>query len=611
MELILPNSGDHHPPQYRGDGWLQLPSSNSVLRACLEGHLLQGSGSSARWLRDRDALQFHAEALAKVTNAEDLAKVLKQWNGAWRLLLVIEHADGSATTLAATDHFASWPLFIGWNNSASIGTNAVRIARETDNSMFNWDHSLSLAAMEFIPGKRTIFAFVEEVLPGAIRTLRTAPGRQAEVEDLRWFRVTTPYDDTDSEPALQRELAGLLHTIGEEWGTALLASLPAGQKVAIPLSGGLDSRILLRIFAPVLRDRLVAVCYGDPLSQDVAISRKVAKAMGIEHRHVSFATASFLTRERQEELAAAIGATTRLTLADGGLALARAYAVGSPEGTRDIAVFLPGHSGDGISGSKQKVLPDAEAVYQCIARPFEACFPPEVLRRVLHTDENADLPSRINRQSVLDNEGATPAECIQRWVMEELVHRRVLPELVLYRRYAEAMLPFFDRRLIEFFCRVPATLLLRQRLYVNTALGHLFTGEFAELAKIPRQGGGRIQPVRGGQSGVSIPSLLRRVRNRILRIAAPHRYDRIVSSCPMRALWDTDPNLKAGFFRLLEESITLPAFLFDTRVLIPYIREADGDYNLITYGVWNLATLDLADRAASNRLHKSDGEVKA
>src|SRR5690606_26546870 len=141
----------------------------------------------------------------------------------------------------------------------------------------------------------TIFQGITAIPPGSIRTVRLERGANPIVNDCRWFGVYTPERSDQSEPALQGELSELLLTIGQERGTARVADVPAGQQVATPLGGGLDSRILVRIFAPVLRDRLVAVCYGDPLSQDVAISRKVAEAIGIEHRHVSFATASFLS----------------------------------------------------------------------------------------------------------------------------------------------------------------------------------------------------------------------------------------------------------------------------------------------------------------------------
>jgi asparagine synthase (glutamine-hydrolysing) len=116
-------------------------------------------------------------------------------------------------------------------------------------------------------------------------------------------------------------------------------------RAAIPLSGGLDSRLLLGLLAPESEGRIVAACYGAPGSQDVELSRNAARAVGVEHRFVPFRASEVLSSERRNVLARRIGLTTRLTLADGGMALAQAYGARAAQGTRDVGYFLPGHSG--------------------------------------------------------------------------------------------------------------------------------------------------------------------------------------------------------------------------------------------------------------------------
>lgn len=95
---------------------------------------------------------------------------------------------------------------------------------------------------------------------------------------------------SDAAPAPEAEL---VHE-GARRLKALFAEPGEGQHV-VPLSGGLDSRVILAgLLEGGARDRITAVTFGTPGTLDYDLGRQVARAAGVEH------VALDLTRERVE-----------------------------------------------------------------------------------------------------------------------------------------------------------------------------------------------------------------------------------------------------------------------------------------------------------------------
>jgi asparagine synthase (glutamine-hydrolysing) len=482
-----------------------------------------------------------------------------------------------------------------------LSDDALSAAREMGGSV-DPAAALALMSMEFIPGTRTLAREVEELPPASITRFTISKSVERRT-DSYWSPRVVEGRGSVREEDMEAELAGLLGTMADEWCAALGAALPAGGKVAVPLSGGLDSRILIALFGPRLGDRFVALTYGNPESEDVRLAVAAATAAGVTHRLLQFRSGEFLNADRRNHLARTIGMTTRLTLADGGHALATAFGSMTPEGERDVCFFLPGHSGDGVSGSRiqpgQEALANPAGVLDVVRRSHLVCFPREATRgllleplRGLAGSADAGLA-----KNVASHTGATARETTQRWLMHELVRRRVLTELPLYRQRTQALLPFFDLRLVEFFERLPARYLMRQRLYVNTALKHLFTGRLAPLADVPRQGYGRLHPKGDGDGGFDAARLGKRLYNKVLRTVSPAAFERRVSSCPMYWLWKSDRAWRGEIRRELEQARVLPQ-IFDQAALRRYLDGRLGrDYHLTTLGLWGLLTVELAGRA--------------
>ncbi len=510
---------------------------------------------------------------------------------------VCEH--GERVLVLFCDRFAEYPIHHAVRSAeVSVAWSAMELATAIG-ARLDPASALCIPNLEFIPGNRTAALGVDEVGAGNALVLRR-PAGEWKAEVLPHWRPSVAPTSTVSESDLAHELAQLLRGTAARMAAWILGELSPGQLAAVPLSGGLDSRILLALLHDQLGDRLVALCYGDASAQEVEYSRLAAAAIGVPHRLAEFTPGSALAESRRAELAAEIGLTTRLTLADGGLHLAESFATGAPRGTRDVRYFLPGHSGDGISGSKLKhgleACANPDIMAATLARGWRRTFPQSDLLALLRPghSELASVPTHMLRESCVAQGGRDGFERVQRWTLRELVRRRVLTELPLYRKRARAMLPFFDRPLADFFSSLPAPMLIGQHLYHRVAFAHVFTGRHAPLAEVPVQGRTRAEMT--GGAGGNLLKLRRRVANRILRELDVEALERRLTATPLVSFWRGDGAFRDSILAELRGSQILPQ-IFDHGALMSFLEERLGrDDTITTTGVWGLLTMERTGR---------------
>lgn len=562
--------------------------------------------SATGWCELGDSLAWDenlADALdallpPEVDSAGELARWLDGLGGSFNAVAELCDAEGRVLLLFA-DRFGEYPLFHSAGvDGVRVSSEALEIATSTG-ARLDPGAALCIACFEFVPGARTAAQGILEVEPGGAVAYRAGHGDWSCSRFECWRPEVQPGKGL-SEADLALELGQFLRGTASRMAGWIAGELEPGQLAAVPLSGGLDSRILLALLHEQLGDRLVAVCYGDGDAQEVEFSRAAAAAIGVQHRLAVFDPAVALSDGRRAELAAVIGLTTRLTLADGGLHLAEAFATGAPGGTRDVRFFLPGHSGDGISGSKMKagleVCADPGAMAAMLARGWRRTFPPGDLARLLRPEQAglAEAPLRALRESCEAQGGRDGFERVQRWTLRELVRRRVLTELPFYRKRARALLPFFDRPLAEFFSTLPAPMLVGQRLYHRAAFGHVFTGRHAALGVVPFQGRTRAEMT--GGAGGNLLKLRRRVANRILRELDVEALERRLTATPLVSFYRNDGGFRESILGELRRAEVLPS-LFDREALLAFLEERLGrDDAMTTTGVWGLLTIERVGR---------------
>lgn len=192
---------------------------------------------------------------------------LRERTGHWARI----EADDSQVRLY-TDRLMSFPLYYARRGERwVVGTNIYEVAHSAHAERRSSERARELLNCAHTLADETLYAGVFAAPAGARVTLS---GAEAQVH--YWGIPAYRSDDLVS---------------ADEFGTAFDAALTdafansvsaaGSHQIAIPLSGGIDSRLLVMYLRKVGAQNLVAFTYGKPGSREVETSRAVAQKMGI------------------------------------------------------------------------------------------------------------------------------------------------------------------------------------------------------------------------------------------------------------------------------------------------------------------------------------------
>ncbi len=211
----------------------------------------------------------------------------------------------------AQDRLRSWPLFWaledlgGAEHAGDCGTGPERV-RSGRRLIVSDDSALMRGAVTsprldprarrefldagFVTGTDTLLTGVHQTEQGAIVHIDRATGKARAVNHslARFSEEADMVADPEEFAALLSEAldAGLGRVLED------LDRRPGSPRLVLPLSGGLDSRLLaawLTLHGAL--DRTVAFTYGRPGSREVEVSRSVAEAVGLEWHAVEYVPA--------------------------------------------------------------------------------------------------------------------------------------------------------------------------------------------------------------------------------------------------------------------------------------------------------------------------------
>lgn len=202
----------------------------------------------------------------------------------------------STEVVLAQDRLRSWPLFWTLQDGADGGRRLVISDDATAMRAALSDPHLDPRACRelldagFVSGTDTLLAGVHQTEQGALVRIDRATGRARTVtHSLARFSQDS---DMVTDPEEFSDL--LLKALDAVMGRALedLAARPGSPRLVLPLSGGLDSRLLVAwLTLHDALDRAVAFTYGRPGTREVEVSRKVAEAVGLEWHAVDYVPA--------------------------------------------------------------------------------------------------------------------------------------------------------------------------------------------------------------------------------------------------------------------------------------------------------------------------------
>jgi hypothetical protein len=355
-----------------------------------------------------------------------------------------------------TDRFATVHAYLASKGSTSaLGTFFPTVAAVASGRRLDWAGLAGYFAFGFFPRDRTFFDDVRILRPATHLAL-DASGRI--VEEERYWRWRHEPDTRRSRENTVEAFAEVLHSVmdGETSG-----------RVAIPISGGLDSRTtvaaLTRPEAPQGTSRW-SYSYGyGPDSIETRIAGEVARARGLPFESLSVEPYLF---DRRKSVLACVEGFQDVTQA-------RQAVVSDLLAERADAV-IAAHWGDvwlddmGLveepGATAAKVVDHA---FGKMAKRGRRWLLDEIVARNLGADVEALLYEQVEDEleplgDIRDADFRVKAYKTEQWSF-----RWTLASLRMYQAGAFPRLPFYDTRMTDYFSSVPSAFVQGRRLQID------------------------------------------------------------------------------------------------------------------------------------------------
>lgn len=410
--------------------------------------------------RTPDALAQEAASLSR-----DAVPVwLNQLDGHFSLVLT-----GPDWSLAAVDPVRSFPLIWARDGErvlvAHDGPGLVRRLGLGPEDI-DPDQAEAFALSGFTIGAATLYRGISQLSPGTF--LLVEAGAAPTVAAYHVWRPQHP------DPIAPEELADPLARMHEKLIADLVASA-AGRKILVPLSAGLDSRMIASGLVAAGYRNVECFAYGLSGNREATVSREIARRLGYPWRFVAYTNAMVRARYESADHQAYLAYADSLTA----IPFPQDYPaldVLRREGALDPdAILVNGQSGDFTSGNH---IPAAlfsprddghaarlERILDAlIAKHFKNWMSLQTPERIARI--KALLTAEIEAVGGLPDD---PAGDHGVYEFSEFVDRQAKYVINGQRVYEylghDWRLPLWDRACIDFWARAPLAAKMRQGLY--------------------------------------------------------------------------------------------------------------------------------------------------
>lgn len=402
--------------------------------------------------------------------------------------------EGPHFLLACVDHCRSIPLFfVAAGEKEAVSNDARLLKAEAGLDGVDELSALEAAMAGFVTGRHTLFGGLSQLQAGDLLWHDKGTGK-TKVDQYYIYVPDTP--NAESEDGLIEQLAGVT-----DRAMARVIKQADGRPIWVPLSAGLDSRLILCKLVEQGYDNLFAFTYGPSGNDEAKAARAIAGRLGVEWRFWPD-TPSHMRKLYDSDIRSAYwafgdGLSTLPNLQDFPV-LQRLKENGDiPEGV----VIVNGQTGDFISGGH---IPKAlwESASPTLDDLFEAIVAKHYsLWRSLKTPGNlASLRSRV-----WDNLGLAGNETLSREQAAALYERfeyqeRQAKHIINGQRNYDFLeldwaLPLWDREFVDFWRDVPYEHKFQQGLYKRYLERWDFKGLFRGFKPVVWQWPGAMKAV--------------------------------------------------------------------------------------------------------------------
>lgn len=387
---------------------------------------------------------------------DEILQVLRTSSGFFSL--VIERHD---EVIAAVDPIRSIPLFYAEDKpQLLVSDNAEWIRQRCSvKSPYPLGHAEFLLA-GYVTGQRTLFEQIKQLRAGELAIFR-----KSGTQTRRYFVFDHEEPDTWTHEALEDTLQNVSISIFRR-----LINYANGRQIAVPLSGGYDSRFVLSMLKKLGYENVLCFSYGILGNSESALSKYIASSLGYKWKFVEY------TDQKWRDAWSSQEASAFRLMASGHSSLAHIqdwlaiHSLVQQRALDEHCIIVPGHTGDFIAGGH---IPALAFGGRSLSRD-------DLLDSIMGQHlSNAPAPSATILAEVRENLdraiGATRvgspvefASAFERWEWEERQAKYIGNSVRVYDFYGlDWWMPLWDLEFMRYWREVPLDLRAGRKWFIS------------------------------------------------------------------------------------------------------------------------------------------------
>ncbi len=409
---------------------------------------------------------------SNIDSSQPFHEILHALNGNFAVVF-----DSPDVIHLGVDGVRSIPLFYRQEGTTLLVSDDIRQLHRDDDAI-DEESLIEFATAGYVTGSHTLFSAIAGLQSGECVSWFPSENRPRV---QRYYRYLCSYDADASVEELCEAFDEALITAFKR----VIETLN-GQQVVVPLSGGLDSRLVAAMLKRCGYDSVVCLCYGMANSCEAVRSRTVAESLGYRWVHTPYSGGLWRNVLRSSEMRqywsfSANGVSVPHCDEWPALHLLREKAE-----IADDAIFIPGHTGDFICGSHLKYVFDPrwhdaphvfdEAMIKKHYSLWENLVTIDSIRNVIRYrlhDALGDFPNETDEDL---------ARTYEYWEWQERQAKFIINSVRVYEFFGYSWrIPLWDYDIMEFWKSIPIALKMDKYLYRIYLASHdpkgVFQGE--------------------------------------------------------------------------------------------------------------------------------------
>jgi asparagine synthase (glutamine-hydrolysing) len=406
--------------------------------------------------------------ICKEEQGKETEAFLEKLNGVFALV-----AETKDIIFCAVDKTRSIPLFYVKTKNSFIVSDSAYYLKDKINPHLNEENAAEFMVAGYVTGNETLFNDIKQIRNGEFLIYQKNEGL---LKSCCYFKFLhgNYYELPES-----RLLEMLDQIFVNSFSRLIESTSRQGKRLVVPLSGGLDSRIIVAMLKRLGVNDVSCVNYGRKGSRESRISRQVAEALGYEWLFVESTAKKWREHYNSKEADLFRIWSANLTSLPHMQDFPTVKELKIQGKIPENSVFVPGHTGYGTHIPDSTSF-DSEAYLAASLKKHYNLWPygqePEKIFKQRISKSTSGL-------EIKDSE--TFANAIGYFDSNERQAKFILNSVRVYEFFGyEWRIPLCDAELIEFFLRVPVECRINCNLYKKYASNCLFSGDLEILKKI-------------------------------------------------------------------------------------------------------------------------------